>query len=124
MSYPTGTSGDWLVLVLLPCKSATQESWGAAHHCAAFSFLDEAASAKFTRRFDGLPKLECVMTNSDKMFKQAVFRGFSAPRIGRENELRTVDPLPKKRVTLWARYTRLSCNRSLRRLSGSTPVNL
>ena len=62
------------------------------------------------------------MTNSDKMFKQAVFRGFSALRIEREIELRTIDPLPIKRVILWARYTRLSCNRSLRRPSGTTPV--
>ena len=57
------------------------------------------------------------MTNSEKVFKQPVFSGFSALRIQRDNELRTIELLPKKRVTLWARHTRLSCNRSLRRPS-------
>jgi hypothetical protein len=62
------------------------------------------------------------MTNSDKMLKQAVFRGFSAIRIEREDVLRTIDPLPKKRVTLWVRHTRLSCNRHVARPSVAAPV--
>lgn len=62
------------------------------------------------------------MTNSDKMFKQAVFSGFNALRIQRDDEIGMIKPLPIKRVTLWARHTRLSCNRSLCRPSEATLI--
>ena len=55
------------------------------------------------------------MTNSDKLLRQTVFGRPGALRIQRENISRT--QLPKKRVTLWAKYTRLSCNRPVTRRS-------
>src|SRR5689334_13557205 len=101
MWHPTGTSEYWLYLVLLPCKSAIHESWGAARHSAALSSAIYATPAILVPfALMNCRSRSAAMTSSDKLLRQAVSARPRALRIWRENILTTTEQPSKKRVTL------------------------